>query len=83
MAPGHIEETQAQLSASTAKFWISEERKKINMEEEVCTYAKVGFCKFRESCKRKHFTEINEDHSRCTEIKECKKNIPKYVEGFP
>ena len=52
------------------------------MEEEGCTYAKFGFCKFRGSCMRKHFTEVCEDLSRCMKVKECHKRHPKICRRF-
>ena len=67
------------LKLQTSEF---QKKGKLKMEEEVCTYAKFGFCKFRGSCKRKHFTEVCEDLSRCTEVKECQKIHPKICRRF-
>ena len=47
------------------------------MEDEVCQFGKFGFCKFKESCKRKHYSEVCESLSMCTNIKECPKRHPK------
>ena len=47
------------------------------MGDEVCQFGKFGFCKFKESCKRKHYSEVCESLSMCTNIKECPKRHPK------
>ena len=52
------------------------------MEEEGCQFQKYGFCKFREGCKKKHFAEICDKLSRCTEIKQCQKRHPKNCKRF-
>ena len=52
------------------------------MEEEVCMFGKFGFCKFKEVCKRKHFTNVCESLSRCTNIKTCQKIHPKACRRF-
>jgi hypothetical protein len=52
------------------------------MEAEVCKFGKFGFCKFKESCKRKHFVEICESQSKCKDIKECQKRHPKPCRRF-
>ena len=52
------------------------------MEDEVCKYGKFGFCKFKKRCKRRHFTEVCENLSRCTKINECEKRHPKTCRRF-
>ena len=57
-------------------------RNKLKMEDEGCQFQKYGFCKFRELCKKKHFTEICDKLSRCREIKQCQKRHPKNCKRF-
>ena len=52
------------------------------MELEVCRFGKFGFCRFKESCKRKHFLEVCESKSQCKNIKECHKRHPKPCRRF-
>ena len=52
------------------------------MEDEVCKYWKFVFCKFKKGCKRRHFTEVCENLSRCTNINECEKKHPKICRRF-
>ena len=47
------------------------------MEEGVCMYNKYGFCKFRDTCKRKHYEEHCEDSSGCCGPKMCQKRHPR------
>ena len=43
----------------------------------MCSFQKFGFCKFKEGCKKTHFTQICEDMSGCKDIKQCEKRHPK------
>ena len=52
------------------------------MEQEVCKFWKFGFCRFREGCHRKHFTEVCDQLSRFKNIKECYKRHPKRCKKF-
>ena len=52
------------------------------MEDEVCQYDKFGFCRFKESCKRKHYSEVCENLSMCINIKKCPKRHPKMCRRF-
>jgi hypothetical protein len=47
------------------------------MEGEVCQFAKFGYCKFKESCKRTHLIQICENLSKCDDTKKCNKRHPK------
>ena len=40
-------------------------------------HSKFGFCKFKEQCKRKHYSEICQDFKVCQTIKTCPKRHPK------
>ena len=50
------------------------------MSEEVCLYNKLGFCKYRESCRRHHYRE-NCEKERCQDKDICQKDTPKYAEN--
>ena len=50
--------------------------------EEVCQYGKYGFCKFKEICNRKHYTQICENLSGCKDTKKCHKRHPKDCKRF-
>ena len=50
--------------------------------EEVCQYEKYYFCKLKEICKRKHYSQICEKLSRCKDIKKCHKRHPKDCKRF-
>ena len=52
------------------------------MEDEVCKHGKFGFCKFKQGCKKKHFTEVCENLSRCNNMNECEKRHPKACRRF-
>ena len=52
------------------------------MEEEPCQFSKYGFCKFKDSCKRKHYNEDCKDSSNCQNIKTCNKRHPKPCKRF-
>ena len=47
------------------------------MEDEVCIFDKFGFCRFKSTCKRKHFDQKCEDLSSCKIFKSCMKRHPK------
>ena len=47
------------------------------MEGEICHYAKFGYCKYKEDCKRKHLKEECEKIISCNNIKTCMKRHPK------
>ena len=52
------------------------------MEDEVCKFWKFGFCKHKEGCKRKHFSEVCVNLSNCKNIKECPRRHPKTCKRF-
>ena len=52
------------------------------MEDEVCIFDKFGFCRFKSTCKRKHFNQKCEDLSSCKNIKSCMKRHPKTCKRF-
>ena len=47
------------------------------MEEEPCMYSKFGFCKFKNQCKRKHYTEKCQENTPCKQQKTCPKRQPR------
>ena len=47
------------------------------MEDEVCMFSKFGYCRFREKCKRRHFSEICELNGSCESTKTCPKRHPR------
>ena len=47
------------------------------MEDEVCKFGKFGFCKFKDRCRRKHYTDICERLLGCRNTTECQKRHPK------
>ena len=51
----------------------------MEMEGEVCMFSKFGFCNFQGGCNRKHYSEVCDQLSRCSNIKICKKDISKIV----
>jgi hypothetical protein len=46
------------------------------MAAEFCTFSKIGFCKFGNKCRRKHFNVICE-HNLCENVKICNKRHPR------
>ena len=48
---------------------IQKEAKK--MEGEICHYAKFGYCKYKEDCKRKHLKEECDKSITCKNNKTC------------
>ena len=57
------------------------------MEEVVCKFQKFGFCKYKESCEKRHLEETCEKLSYCESQRKCHKRHPyackRYVlEGF-
>ena len=52
------------------------------MKDEVCKFGKFGFCKYKEGCHRKHYTEVCESLSECRNIKECPKRHPKICRRY-
>ena len=52
------------------------------MEDEPCQFSKYGFCKFRDTCKRKHYSEECKDLSNCRQIKTCNKRHPKPCQRY-
>ena len=62
--------------------FFREEEKVLIMEEEVCTYYKFGFCKFKSICKRQHFDQKCENLSICRDIAKCMKRHPKTCKRF-
>lgn len=56
--------------------------KVIRMEGEACMYDKFGFCKFKATCKRQHYSQTCEHLSACKTIKSCLKRHPKTCKWF-
>ena len=52
------------------------------MEDEVCIFDKFGFCRFKSTCKRKHFDQKCEDLSSCKKLKAAWKDTQKHVKGL-
>ena len=52
------------------------------MEDEIGQYSKYGFCKFKESCKRKHFSEDCKGLSNCHQVKSCPGRHPNPSKRF-
>jgi hypothetical protein len=52
------------------------------MEGEVCHYNKFGFCKYKEECRRRHFSEECEHLSTCKSISSCMKRHPRPCKKF-
>ena len=46
------------------------------MEDEVCMHSKFGYCKFKQTCNRKHYSEICQDFKACQTIETCPKRHP-------
>lgn len=51
------------------------------MEDKICQYNQSGFCKFKNSCKRKHDDEICSNVHECR-VKTCTKRHPKKCKRF-
>ena len=49
---------------------------------EVCHYDKFGFCKYKDDCKRTHFSEECENLSSSKNMKTCFKRHPKSCKRF-
>ena len=47
------------------------------MEDEACMFSKFGHCKFKESCKRNHYSKICKLNQACQTTKTCLKRHPK------
>ena len=52
------------------------------MEEEICQYAKFGFCKYKKECKRKRFSEECKDLAMYKNIQMCMKRHPKECKRY-
>ena len=52
------------------------------MEQEVCLYQKYGFCKFKDSCMKKHLKEECKDLNSCKTKKICDKRHPKLCRRY-
>ena len=52
------------------------------MEDEICQHSKYGFCKYKDSCKRKHFGECCNDMSNCQLIKAATKDTPNHLKDL-
>ena len=46
------------------------------MEQKVCRYNKFGFCKHKEMCRRRHFTDECKHLSGCKTLGSLSKDIP-------
>ena len=55
------------------------------MEREVCQYDKFGYCRYKDMCKKIHFSTECEDLDDCENLRTCQKRHPKrckrYVTG--
>ena len=47
------------------------------MEEEICMYSKFGYCRYKEQCRKKHYSEICDENETCQAIKNVSKDIQK------
>ena len=47
------------------------------MEDQVCTFFKFGFCRYKERCQRMHLEETCPDLKECQNTKLCMKRHPK------
>ena len=47
------------------------------MEDQACHFHKFGFCKYKEHCRKKHFSEECENNSECQDKNNCHKRHPK------
>ena len=52
------------------------------MEDEPCLYNKFGFCKFKNKCSRKHYTEKCQENAACKGKKTCPKRHPRDCKRF-
>ena len=52
------------------------------MEDVDCKFSKFGFCKYKDTCRNRHFSQICDDLSECMNIKNCKKRHPKKCKRF-
>ena len=52
------------------------------MKDEICWFLKFGYCKYKESCKRKHYGQECEELGECSNIKSCEKRHPKRCRKF-
>ena len=55
---------------------------KIHKMEEPCLYSKYGFCKFKEKCRRKHYSEVCHHLETCKSTKTCEKRHPKKCKRY-
>ena len=52
------------------------------MEEQVCSYFKFGFCKFKSKCRRIHLKETCSEPKDCENSKTCNKRHPRMCKMF-
>ena len=52
------------------------------MENEVCQFSKYGYCKYKESCIRIHYTQECQALDECNIIKTCERRHPKICKKF-
>ena len=52
------------------------QNKTSKMEQKVCRYNKFGFCKHKEMCRRRHFTDECKHLSACKTLGSLSKDIP-------
>ena len=52
------------------------------MEDEACLHSKFGYCKFKDRCTRKHYSETCQQPEVCNASKTCLKRHPKACRKF-
>ena len=81
---GLSESRSARRSNIFPDYWLKVVifRIKVKMENEVCLYQKYGFCKFKESCLKRHLKDKCKDLNRCKIKKNCEKRHPKLCRRY-
>ena len=54
----------------------------MEMEGEICSYDKFGFCKYKSECQRRHYSQECEALEKCDSIRSCPKRHPKYCKMY-
>ena len=49
------------------------------MEEEECLYSKYGYCKYKEQCTKRHYTEKCEELGDCKGVRVCPRRHPNNI----
>ena len=48
----------------------------------MCQFSKYGYCKYKDSCDKRHFNEECQELSSCQNIKNCHKRHPRICKRF-